>query len=350
VTHRISVPPGRGPTEHGSWVDWIIDRIDRLPVPPWVAYSLIFLLPPALMLTPVWLTGQAPPTRTIGYAFLTGFWTVFPLALIHHLDRFSERALGQFRPACDLDEAETDAIRRRLTTMPRGPAAVAALLGVAFISAFYFAAPQLYRIIRATPLQFALGLVFLSLNFAFLAVLIYHTVRQLRLVSDIYERARRLDLFNLTPLYAFSALSARTAIAWALAIYLSAVVFPELTGNALAVAAAVLQIALLLAVFTLPLLGIHQRIQRVKDRAVEEVGGSLQRAITELNLRTDPLRLDDMDALNKLVTALIASREVLSKVPTWPWSPGTPVAVGSALLLPVALFVIERLLAGLIGL
>jgi hypothetical protein len=270
--------------------------------------------------------------------------------LIHHLDRFADRALDQFRPACDLDEAETADMRRRLTAMPAAPAAAAGLLGAAFVVAFYFAAPQLYRILQATPAQFALGLIILCVNFAFLGALIYHTVRQLRLVSAIYDRARRLDIFNLSPLYAFSGLSARTAIAWALAIYLSAVVFPELTGNALAVAVVILQIALLLAVFTLPLIGIHQRIRAVKDKAVEEVGTSLQRAIQELNRRTDPFRLDDMDALNKLVTALIAGREVLAKVPTWPWSPGTPLAVGSALLLPVALFVIERLLGGFLRL
>ena len=62
------------------------------------------------------------------------------------------------------------------------------------------------------------------------------------------------------------------------------------------------------------------------------------------------MSLSGMDALNKLVTAFIAGREVLSKVPTWPWSPGTPVAVGSALLLPVGLFIVERLLAVFLGL
>ena len=350
MSDRVGVLLGDRATGRASWVDWIIDRIDHLAVPRWVPYTLLFLIPPALMVAPVWMSGRAAPAENFAFYLLIGFWTVFPLGLMHYLDRFSERALEAFRPACDLDEAEAAAVRRRLTTMPAGPAALAGLLGALFVAALYLAAPQLYQVIQASPAQFAIGFIVLSVNFALLGSLIYHTVCQLRLVSALYERARRLDLFHLTPLYAFSGLSARTAIAWALAIYLSAVLFPALTGNAITIAVVLLQIALLVAVFTFPLIGIHRRIQAAKDKAVEEVGASLQRTIRELNRRTEPLQLDEMDALNKLVTALIAGRDVLARVPTWPWSPGTPVAVGSALLLPVALFVIERVLAGFFGL
>lgn len=333
-----------------SWVDRLNDEIDRLAVPAWVPYGVLFLLPPALLAAPGWLAGRNVPVQDIAFYFLAGFWTVFPLALIHHLDRFARHALEQFRPACDLDEAETAAMQHSLTTMPARPAAVAGWAGAGFVAAFYFVAPNLYGVISTTPLQFALGFVLLSLNFAFLGTLIYHTVRQLRLVSAVYDRARRLDLFNLTPLYAFSALAARTAIAWAFALYLSAVLFPQLLGNWIAVVVLLLQVVLLMAVFTLPLIGIHRRISSAKDQALNEVSASLHRAIRELNRRTEPLALEDMDALNKLVTGLIASREVVAKVPTWPWSSGTPLAVASALLLPVGLYLVQRLAERLIGL
>jgi hypothetical protein len=333
----------------GSWVDRITAAFDRWPIPVWVPYLVLFVVPAAVIGFAAMVRGSFPQ-ENLPFFMLAGFWTVFPLALIHHLDRFAGRALDQFRPVCDLDDIATEDLRRRLTTMPAGPAAAAGALGAGFVLVFYLIAPDLYQVIQTTPLQFGAGLVVLMLNFTLLGALTYHTVRQLRLVSDVYGRAVRLDLFNLSPLYAFSALAARTAIAWALAIYLSAIIFPQLTENEFALAVVIVQAALLVTVFTLPLVGIHRRIQAAKDRSVGEVGTALRKAVDEINRRADSLRLDDMDALNKMVTALIASREVLAKVPTWPWSPGTPVAVGSALLLPVMLFLIERVLGNFLGL
>src|SRR3972149_7438281 len=122
-------------THRASWVDWIIDRIDHLAVPRWVPYALFFVTPPALIVAPVWMSGQAAPVENFALYFLIGFWTVFPLALMHYLDRFSERALEAFRPACDLDEAETAAGRGGPATMPAGPAALAGLLGGLFVAA-----------------------------------------------------------------------------------------------------------------------------------------------------------------------------------------------------------------------
>jgi hypothetical protein len=112
----------------------------------------------------------------------------------------------------------------------------------------------------------------------------------------------------------------------------------------------VVQASLVLGSFAWPLIGIHRRIVQEKEAALARVGESLNRAIAELNRRTASMSLAGMDALNKMVLSLVASRDVLAKVPTWPWSPGTPVAVGSALLLPVGLSIIERLLSGFFSL
>lgn len=333
-----------------SWVDWILDRIDRIPAPLLVPYAFLFLTPTLLIAAPVWLSGRGVPLETLRFYALTGFWTLFPLALMHHLDKLSEQALEQFRPVCDMDEAEASAIRWDLTTMPSGPAAAAGMAGIGVVLLLVFIAPQLFQVVQSTSTQFAFALVILSLNFAFQATLIYHTVRQLNLVSRVYARISRLDLFNLSPLYAFAGLAARTAIAWGLALYLTTVVFPEGQRNTVTFGLTILQLVLLLAAFTLPLLGIHERIRSAKDEALRQVGASLYRTVQELNQRTNPFRLEDVDALGRMIAALTTGRDIISKVPTWPWNPGTPVAVASTLLLPVILFVIERLLAGILGL
>jgi hypothetical protein len=329
-----------------SWVDRLTEAVDRSPLPPWLVYPLIF----AVLLSVLVALAGPLVTEYFPIYFLAAVWAVFPLALMHHLDRVSARALDQFRPVCDLNDVEAGRLRLELTTMPAAPTAVASLAGAAFIWFFYLTNRGLFDPILGSPLQFVVGMGVNTFCFALLAVLLYHTVRQLRMVSRIYARLQRLDLFNLSPLYGFAALTARTSIAWAVALYFSLALNPSLLESGVAMGAVLLQASLVLGTFAWPLFGIHRRIVQEKERATVRVGESLQRAIAELNRRSASMDLAEMDALNKMILSLIASREVLGKVPTWPWSPGTPAAVGTALLLPVALFVIERLLAGAFGL
>jgi len=342
----VPAAPIQGERLRVSWVDRLTAAIDRSPAPPWVLYPILFAVLLAI------LVGLAGPLvfEYFPVYFLTAVWAVFPLALIHHLDRVSAGALDQFRPVCDLDEAEAGRLRLELTTMPAVPAAIVSLAGAGFIWLFYLTNRALFDPVLGSTTQFIVGMGILTFCFALLAVLLYHTVRQLHMVSRIYARLQRLDLFNLSPLYGFAALAARTSIAWAVALYLSLAFMPRLLESGVAMGAFLVQATIVLGSFAWPLVGIHRRIVQEKEAALARVGESLNRAIAELNERTAAMSLARMDALNKMILGLVAGRDVLARVPTWPWSPGTPVAVGSALLLPVGLFVIERLLAGVLGL
>jgi len=337
------------PRPRASWVDAITALVDRAPVRPWWVYLALFSFLFAALAVSAWMGGSLEPSSLLSLHFLTAAWAVFPLALIHYLDRVSHRALNQFRPVCDLDDAEASRLASALTTMPPLPAALAGAAGAAFIWIVYLTNDELFDPIRATAAQFAVGMAVLSFSFAMLGVLLYHTVRQLGLVSAIYGRVRHLDLFNLSPLYGFAALASQTAMAWAIALYLSLAFNPDILGSGIALGAFVLQVALVLATFTWPLVGIHRQIREKKERAMAELGESLNRAIRELSARARSMSLGEVDGLNKLVSSLVSARDVLSRVPTWPWSPGTPIAVASALLLPVGLFVVQRVLERLIG-
>ena len=340
--------PRRRPS--GSWVDRLTAAIDRAPSPLWATYLVLFALVLGVVTGLAWMGGGTEAMAFLPIYFLTAAWAVFPLALIHHLDRVSARALAQFRPVCDIEDTEADRLRAELTTMPGLPTALVGLAGVGFIWFFYLSNRRLFAPILASEAQFIVAMIVLTFSFAMLGVLLYHSVRQLRLVSRIYARVKRLDLFNLSPLYGFAALAARTSIAWAAALYLSLALNPAILGSYVALGASLVQAGLVLGTFTWPLVGVHRRIGEKKDQALAEVGESLNQAIAELNARTRSMSLSRMDALNKMILSLVAAREVLSKVPTWPWSPGTPVAVGSALLLPVGLYLLQRLIERVIGL
>jgi hypothetical protein len=51
-----------------------------------------------------------------------------------------------------------------------------------------------------------------------------------------------------------------------------------------------------------------------------------------------------MDALNHATEALVRERDVLDKIPTWPWQPDTIRWLGTALLLPIIVWTITRVL------
>jgi hypothetical protein len=62
------------------------------------------------------------------------------------------------------------------------------------------------------------------------------------------------------------------------------------------------------------------------------------------------MELEGMGAVHQMILSLVAERELLQKTPTWPWQPGTPIAVVSALLLPLGIFLVQRLLERLLTL
>jgi hypothetical protein len=52
--------------------------------------------------------------------------------------------------------------------------------------------------------------------------------------------------------------------------------------------------------------------------------------------------------MNKTLASLLQEREVLSKLPTWPWSTGTLRSLVTAILLPLFLFVVQLLVTRVI--
>lgn len=53
------------------------------------------------------------------------------------------------------------------------------------------------------------------------------------------------------------------------------------------------------------------------------------------------------DGLNRTLASLLVQRDILAKLPTWPWSTATLRGFGSAILLPMAIFVARQALSRL---
>jgi hypothetical protein len=323
-----------------SWVDHLTRAIDRLPIPAWAFYGVL-LVGLALVVNVLNWIGERYPPGTFDL-LQSGFavYAAYQLAMVHYLNGVAGSKLRAFRPALDLSPQEYERLQHQLTTLPAREGALAGLAGLAFIAFLY--AWELPGS-PALPSAFVIGrFVIEGITFALLAVLIYHTIHQLRLVSRIHALASRIDLFEPAPLYAFSHLTARTGIGLVVLTAYSFLIDPSV--NVLAVGLTALVLVTAAAAFVLPLEGMHHRIVAEKERLQLEANRRLKATLIGLHQSVDERDLSSSDALNKTLESLQLERDAIARMPTWPWEPGTLRAFVSALLVPLVLWLIIRAL------
>jgi hypothetical protein len=186
------------------------------------------------------------------------------------------------------------------------------------------------------------------LGIPLLAVLFFHTVRQLRLISQIQDQMTEIDVFQLDPLMAFSGVTARTGMIVLGIGYLLAAPEPAPFDWAV-IAFVAISIVLGIAAFVLPMYGMHGRIAHEKTRLLSLANRDLQAALTEVSSRAQARDLTNADALNQQLSSLITQRDVIAGIPTWPWEPTTVRGFATAVVLPIALWLVFRAFEQLFG-
>ena len=335
-----------------SWVDQLTDRIDLLPVPNWAFYLALWLLLFSVVTLIHWYDGSYP--SGVFYPFhlvLTG--TIpYIIALIHFLDRQAERALLNFRPALNISDSEYIALRYQLTTLPRNSTLAASLIGIGLAALILILAPEAWRrpaAFTASSLSTGFTIIITVLMWWVISAFAYHTLHQLRLVSDIYARFTRINLFRLIPLYAFSGLSARTTLGLLLPLYAWYVVLPDTfsrTGNVISAVVANIIAGL---IFVWPLLGIHRLLVAEKERLLAENAAQQEAAIAELHARMASSQLAGVDSLVKGMEGLEINHKVVSRISTWPWPTETVRGLVAALLFPLIVWFGQWLLQRILG-
>src|SRR5262245_37777397 len=81
-----------------------------------------------------------------------------------------------------------------------------------------------------------------------------------------------------------------------------------------------------------------------KDRALAEAGIRFEDALARLHERVDRGDLSDAEKMNHQIASLVAERQALERVSTWPWEKTTVTGFVTALLLPALLWGMQRLL------
>jgi hypothetical protein len=330
-----------------SWLDRFTEWVERLPGPTWVFYIAMGLVLASMTTVVDWGIGLYPIGTFNVFHIWLAIQSPYLLALIRYLDEAAERALKKFRPALEVNKEEYAELRYRLTTTPARPMLLFTLAGFALNVLIFLLFPDAQTLLDyttgATSLIIAFGLQSLNMGLPF--ALAYHTIHQLRLVSHIYAEHAKVNLFDLSPLYAFSVLTSQTAVGVIFYNFIWTLTIPggmsfRVGGILFGIPFSILNII----TFMWPLLGIHGRLVQEKQRLLRENSQLLETTIAEQYRRVQASELHSIDELHVTkanLEILEIGRSMLIRIPTWPWQPGTLRGFVTALLLPLVVFVLQ---------
>jgi hypothetical protein len=207
-------------------VDRFLGWVDRLRVPAWFFYLLLLAVLILIFNGLAWIDGTARLGTVELYRSSVPVYPVFVLALIQYLNRVARRSLAAFRPALGAIDKDYERLEYELVTLPRRGTWATLALSLIFTAAYISFTPYLVALIRRSPWVAIVESMVYAFVFGMIAVYFYHTVRQLRMVSRIHASATDVNLFRLTPLYAFSGLTAQTGIGLLLMNYFGVLTDP----------------------------------------------------------------------------------------------------------------------------
>jgi two-component sensor histidine kinase len=341
-----------------SWLDAIVLGIERLPGPTWAAYLLLTGLAFAFVALEAALSSRGLFGQDPAY-FAYAVFQLLPLATYHFLSRGALTAWASFRPATDLDDVTAARWQVELSTTPAKPAGFLYLVGAALYLGMLAALPDGFDLVGHQPAFVALRVLSEALWMAPLFwMVVYLLVRQARIVSHLHRAVTKVDLLQPGPLHAMATLTARSAIALLVLQLFVFVPLPNVSDSArLTLILIVLPFTFVpVAAFFLPLRGMHAVLEREKYRLQSEVSSRIKPTVATLHGMVDqeavPTRDAEssrlsqvrIDALNKALASLLQEREFNARLSTWPWDTTTLRAVVSAVLLPIGLFILTRLL------
>ena len=333
-----------------SWIDRLMSWVQRLPLPYGTTYGILFVVEVAALHVLSWVDGSLPFFHFHPLYLLFPLWLWGPLAIMTYLDEVALHALREFQPLLGKHEDEIPRLQYELATLPSRSVWISGLFwtGV-FLVVMYVGFPVVVRQYSYGPIGVMTAWISGVFSFGIGSALYYHTIRQLRLVSRILGLVERVNLFQLEPVYAFARLTAQTGVSWVLLAGVTFLIFPFELINVTVVALYMTQSLFALGAFILPLWKVHQRLVAEKRRLLAGVNRRVEKTIERLHQALDG---DDLARVKEIDTALgglASERNVLSAIPTWPWSTATISGFVSALVLPIALFLIQLTLKNLLG-
>ncbi len=348
-------PSGRGapaPLYAPSWVNVLNDWIEGLPGPAFLAYLVGAGLGMLLSYTAGQGVGRDLTSFELGSAVYYGALPGGVLYLIHRLDRTAGEAFSALRPNLSVGDAEAARLARQLTVVPARTALIVTAIAIALGPVGYITDPVGSGIAGLSPELLLIRFVWESFISAVFLILFVHSYRQLRLVDRMHSMLGAIDLFDQGPLYGFSRVTSQTAVGLIVLTVPGIFLIPEGSAGGFLIISlgwygAVAAVAV--AAFVLPLRGIHGAVAAEKGRVLADLGRRITIALGGLQRAVDAGDDALVESQNRALSTLVSARDVVHRVPTWPWSTGSLTGFLTALILPIVLFLIQRYLGSALG-
>ncbi len=331
-----------------SWANHFVNWLNRLPIPMWVIFILIYLVSVLSYHVAYWLDGAVPFGTPVGILLFNGIWSVIGIAFLSTLDHIANRAIDRFAILVPRKRAQLEDIRYQMTNVPALPALVLTLIicGVVILGTFFDA--SLLGVKETVPKLLFMPVYMFSYSFA--PIMLFHGFRQLNLVIKAFRLVNEINLFHLQPLYAFSSLTMTSSLFWLLILNLNFISnfmggLPSGVDVLLALTFSLPYVVLAFITFIVPLWGMHVRIQNKKVTSLEENGLQIEKAHQILYVHLNEKDFKKSGDMEKSLSSLYRMREEIQKVPTWPWNPGTLRGFLSAVFLPLGLWIAQQVLA-----
>jgi hypothetical protein len=294
----------------------------------------------------LWLDDGLGAVELLPVIIYNALLTASGLALIHLLHNQAVTALNTMSPVLDMTVPELDEVRYRLSTMPLPAPLVAglALLALVIFMEQLSALPVRYAALEQLPVFSPVFQIVDKSSALLMGILLYHTIRQLRLVNAVNARCARVNLFNQGPPQAFSKLTASTAVGLVVGVYGWIVINPDLLADPVSLVFLAALTILAVAVFVWPLFGTHRLMEAEKARMLHEIDLRFEAAFAELYQRLEQDNYTGIDRLNATISSLEIQRKRIGSIATWPWRPGTARFALTAIGLPLILTTIQLLI------
>jgi len=297
----------------------------------------------------LWWNGRLGDVFDVSRIFFVAI-APYMLWVRFYLDSVAVQAMDAFRPALAVSDEEFSRLRYEFTTLPAPLTRIATIVAIVGyvlnalllpdqIIAQFGPSRGVTAVLLAPVAMFTLAVV---------AISTVQAVRQLWMVDLIYGLAERVNLFRAKPFYAFSRLTSRTGASFLVLAYFIAAIRPDMVRDTPALQ--VLIVAMLptaVACFVLPLYGMHLRLVAEKDRLLAEANGRFETLLARLHARVDGEILTDAEKVSQQLSSIAGEREAISRLSTWPWEAATVTGFLTTLVLPVLLWLLQRLLGRL---
>mgnify|MGYP001217063417 CR=1 FL=1 len=333
-----------------SFIDRLLRFIEKLPIPYWATYLLLFIVQSLINHVLIWVDGGAPFPTFHRISLIFPLWLWIPLAIVTFLNKTSETTLDNFRPLLTMDDDTFNELKYKFTTNPRQGVVISSAIWLIVIITIHFSSRDLYaRLGYGSPVLNLVSLLEGVLSYSIGSVLYYQSLRQLWLVNRTLKTVKRFNLFNLNPVYAFSRLTAWTGISWVFMAVCTLLLFPLEFAPELLLGFVIIQFGLAFAAFVLPLRFVNSSLVLEKLRLLTEHQQRVESTLARLHQQIDQNELSEMEPLNYAVAALNAERDILEKIPTLPWRTETLKGFLSATVLPIILLIIQMIIQKWLG-